>query len=66
VTVDESHVVLARDIRTGQHAWTLRDSTGEPLWGALQPEKPRRWTMTRVLLLAALAGKIAAAVVLMS
>jgi hypothetical protein len=66
VTVGESQVVLARDVRKGGLEWTLRDAEGEPLWGALQPEKPRRWTMTRVLLLAALAGKIAAAVVLMS
>jgi hypothetical protein len=66
VTVGESQVVLARDVRKGDLEWTLRDAEGQPLWGALQPEKPRRWTMTRVLLLAALAGKIAAAVVLMS
>jgi hypothetical protein len=31
VMVGESHVVLARDVRKGDQAWTLRAAEGEPL-----------------------------------
>lgn len=32
VTIGESQVVLAREIRKGDAAWTLRDNGGQPLW----------------------------------
>ena len=32
VTVGESQVLLAREIRKGDTSWTLRDTSGAPLW----------------------------------
>jgi hypothetical protein len=57
--------VLARESRIGEQHWTMRDESGQPLWGALAPEKPKRWTTTRIVMLAALAAKITAAIVFM-
>ena len=34
VTVGESEVVLARELRKGAASWTLRDATGQPRWDA--------------------------------
>ncbi len=32
VTLDGESVLLAREIKKGERTWTLRDSTGRPLW----------------------------------
>ena len=37
VTMDEKSVLLARQIKKGEAAWTLRDASGRPLWSG-----PRR------------------------
>jgi hypothetical protein len=58
VTVGASKVVLAREIRKGTNTWTLRDTAGEPLWGAAQPQERRFWTKKKVLL-TAVAVKVA-------
>lgn len=50
VTIGESHVVLAREIRKGDNTWTLRDATGRPLWSSSQPEARGFWTKKRVVL----------------
>lgn len=34
VTIGESQVVLAREIRKADNAWALRDATGQPLWSS--------------------------------
>ena len=34
VTVGESQVLLAREIRKGDASWTIRDANGTPLWTA--------------------------------
>jgi hypothetical protein len=50
VTIGDSHVVLAREIRRGDSAWALRDATGQPLWSVAQREARGFWTKTKVLL----------------
>jgi hypothetical protein len=32
VTVDKAAVLIARQIKKGEHTWTLRDASGRPLW----------------------------------
>ena len=32
VTIDEKPVVIARQIKKGDNAWTLRDASGRPVW----------------------------------
>lgn len=39
VTVGESQVLLAREVRKGGASWTLRDTSGEPLWATAQHGK---------------------------
>ena len=34
VTIGDSQVVLAREIRKGSTSWTLRDADGAPLWAS--------------------------------
>lgn len=58
VTIGESHVVLAREIRKGANAWTLRDAAGQPLWSPVQKEPRRFWTKKKIFLFV-LAGKAA-------
>lgn len=58
-------MVLAREIRSGEQRWQMRDASGQALWGVLEPEQPRRWTTKRVVVLVALAAKVTAAVLLM-
>lgn len=52
VTIGESHVVLAREIRKGGNAWMLRDVAGQPLWSSVQTEARGFWTTKKVLLIA--------------
>jgi hypothetical protein len=59
VAIGESHVVLAREIRNGDTAWTLRDATGQPLWSPVQTQARGFWTTKRILL-AAVVVKVAA------
>jgi hypothetical protein len=33
VTIDGEAVLLAREVKTGDNTWTLRDQSGRPLWG---------------------------------
>jgi hypothetical protein len=49
VRIGDSQVVLAREIRKSNHAWTLRDAAGEPLWVAAQREARGFWTTKKVL-----------------
>jgi hypothetical protein len=58
VTVGDSRIVLAREIRKADNTWTLRDAAGEPLWSAAQSEPRGFWTKTKVLL-AIVAVKVA-------
>jgi hypothetical protein len=58
VTIGDSQVVLAREIRKADQAWTLRDAAGQPLWSANQTEARGFWTTTKVLL-AVIAVKVA-------
>lgn len=32
VTIDDEPVVIARQIKKGDHVWTLRDTSGRPMW----------------------------------
>ena len=32
ITIDKEAVVIARQIKKGDHTWTLRDASGRPLW----------------------------------
>jgi hypothetical protein len=58
VTIGNSQVVLAREIRKPDNAWTLRDAAGQPLWSCAQTEARGFWTKTKVLL-AVVAVKVA-------
>jgi hypothetical protein len=49
VTVGQSKVVLAREIREGDKAWTLRNTDGEPLWGPTQAKPRGFWTAKKIL-----------------
>jgi hypothetical protein len=64
VTIGESQVVLARDIRKGDNAWALRDATGQPLWGSVPTERRRFWTKKKVLLTVVVAKVLLLATVL--
>lgn len=46
----EAELVLAREIRTGTGAWTLRDTTGQPLWSSAPTEARGFWTTKKVVL----------------
>ena len=50
VTVGDSQIVLAREVRKVDNTWTLRDASGEPLWSSAQSEPRGFWTKTKVLL----------------
>jgi hypothetical protein len=58
VTLGDSQVVLAREIRKGDTVWTLRNAAGQPLWSTAQPETRRFWTATKVVLVVG-AAKVA-------
>jgi hypothetical protein len=58
VTLGDSQVVLAREVRRGDTAWSLRDAAGQPLWSTTPPEKRRFWTTTKVVLVV-VAAKVA-------
>jgi hypothetical protein len=39
VTVDGDRVFIAKEVKKGESAWTLRDAAGLPLWrGGGQPQ----------------------------
>lgn len=50
VTMGDSQIVLAREIRKADNTWTLRDARGQPLWNAAQTEARGFWTTKKVLL----------------
>lgn len=58
ITIGESSVVLAREIRKGNKTWALRDATGQPLWSSVQTEERGFWT-TKKVLVAVVAVKVA-------
>jgi hypothetical protein len=58
VTLGDSPVVLAREIRKGDITWTLRASSGQPLWMSTPTEARRFWTKKKVLLVV-VAAKVA-------
>ena len=60
ITVDQSQVVLAREIRKGDTAWTLRDATGQPLWSSVPTERRGFWTKKKVVLVTIVAAKVVA------
>jgi hypothetical protein len=64
VTIGESHVVLAREIRKGDHVWTLRDAAGQPLWSSVRTEARGFWTTKRVLVAVVVIKVVALATVL--
>lgn len=64
VTIAESPVVLAREIRKGDSTWTLRDATGLPLWTSAQTEARGFWTKKKVFLAIVVAKVVAVATVL--
>jgi hypothetical protein len=49
VTIGDSQVVLAREIRKGDSSWTLRDVAGQPLWSAAETETRGFWTKKKIL-----------------
>lgn len=61
VTIGESQVVLAREIRNGDDTWALRDATGQPLWSSVQRGF---WTKKRVLVAVVVIKGVALATVL--
>lgn len=65
VKAETSPTLLARMIRNENTVWSLRDEGGQPLWAASPTERRGFWSFNRIILLAALAGKVAAAVLLM-
>ena len=50
VTIGNSQVVLAREMRKGDDTWTIRDAAGQPLWNAGPTEARGFWTTKKVLL----------------
>lgn len=64
VTVGEAQVVLAREIRRGDNAWTLRDATGRPLWSSSPTKSRGFWTKKRVVLAIVAVKVVALATVL--
>jgi hypothetical protein len=58
VMIGDSQVVLAREVRKGDSAWTLRDEAGQPLWSTAQTEGRGFWTKKKVLI-GAVAIKVA-------
>jgi hypothetical protein len=50
VTLGDSEILLAREVRKGDTVWDLRDRAGQPLWTPPEPERRRFWTKTKVLL----------------
>ena len=63
--VGESHVLLAREVRSGTNVWTLRSTTGQPLWSSVQAERRGFWTKKRFLI-AAVAVKALVTVLLLT
>jgi len=63
-TIAQAHVVLAREIRKADSTWTLRDTTGQPLWGSVETEARGFWTTKRVLLAAIVIKVVLVATVL--
>lgn len=49
VTIGDSQLVLAREIRKADNTWTLRDAGGQPLWNAAQTDRRGFWTTKKVL-----------------
>ena len=64
ITMGESQMVLAREIRKGDNAWALRDATGQPLWAMVPTEARGFWTKKKVFLAVAVAKVVALATVL--
>jgi hypothetical protein len=64
IMLGESPVVLAREVRKGDSTWTLRDSTGRPLWSSSLSEPRGFWTTKRVLVAIAVVKVVALATVL--
>jgi hypothetical protein len=64
VTIGESHVILAREIRKGANVWALRDATGRPLWSSARTQARGFWTTKRVLLAVVVIKVVALATVL--
>jgi hypothetical protein len=50
VTIGDSQLVLAREIRKADTTWTLRDAGGQPRWSVAQTERRGFWTTKKVLL----------------
>ena len=64
VTVGDSQMVLAREIRRRDLVWTLREATGQPLWSAIQTEEGGFWTKKKVFFAIVAAKVVALATVL--
>lgn len=64
ITIGDSQVVLAREIRRQDLVWTLREATGQPLWSSILTEVRGFWTKKRVFLAIVAAKVVALATVL--
>lgn len=64
VKIGESQVVLAREIRKGDITWTLRESTGQPLWSSVEAKARGFWSTKKVLLTVVVVKIVALATVL--
>jgi methionine sulfoxide reductase heme-binding subunit len=65
LTLGNAHrVVLAREVRRGGNAWTLRDTAGQPLWSTDQTQPRGFWTAKKVLVTVVVIKVVALATVL--
>lgn len=64
VTIGQSQVVLAREIRKADRTWTLRDATGQQLWSPVPAEARGFWSKKKVLLTVVVVKVVALATVL--
>lgn len=64
VTIGESQVVLAREMRKGDDTWKLRGAAGQPLWSSGATEPRGFWTPRKVLVTVVVIKVIALATVL--
>ena len=47
--IADSPVILAREVRRGEQAWSFRDASGQPLWSSGQAPSKGFWTKKRVV-----------------
>ena len=50
--------ILAREVRTADNAWTLRDPAGRPLWSTAETAQKRFWTKNQLIVIGVVAAKV--------